>query len=58
MAERIVGHFDQETLCIIEDEPGRLVEVPDLGPKRTARIVSGWAEQKKASPIRPSLSAG
>jgi len=58
MAERIGSHFDQETLCIIEDEPDRLVGVPDLGPKHTARIVSGWAEQKKAGPIRPRMSAG
>jgi exodeoxyribonuclease V alpha subunit len=37
-AERVVEHFGLDTLKIIEDEPGRLVEVPGLGPKRTAKI--------------------
>ena len=45
-AERIVEHFDLDTLRIIEEEPGRLVEVPGLGPKRTAKITAAWVEQK------------
>jgi exodeoxyribonuclease V alpha subunit len=45
-AERIVEHFGLDTLQIIEDEPARLVEVPGLGPKRTAKITTAWAEQK------------
>jgi exodeoxyribonuclease V alpha subunit len=46
MAERIVDHFGQATLQIIEEDPGRLVEVPGLGPKRTAMITTAWEEQK------------
>ncbi len=46
MAERIVAHFDTDTLRIIEEEPGCLVEVPGLGPKRTAMIGRAWEEQK------------
>lgn len=45
-AERIVAHFDLDTLRIIEEEPGRLVEVPGLGPKRTAKITAAWEEQQ------------
>jgi exodeoxyribonuclease V alpha subunit len=45
-AERIVEHFGLDTLRVIEDEPGRLVEVSGLGPKRTAKITAAWAEQK------------
>ncbi|WP_106131523.1 SF1B family DNA helicase RecD2 [Pseudosporangium ferrugineum] len=45
-AERIVEHFGLDTLRIIEEEPDRLVEVPGLGPKRTAKITAAWAEQK------------
>src|SRR3954453_11221904 len=45
-AERIVDHFDLDTLQVIEDEPSRLVEVPGLGPKRTAKITAAWEEQK------------
>ncbi len=46
MAERIVDRFDADTLRIIEEEPGRLIEVPGLGPKRTAMIGRAWEEQK------------
>ena len=46
MAERMVGHFGVDIMHVIDDEPGRLVEVPGLGPKRTARIKDAWAEQK------------
>jgi exodeoxyribonuclease V alpha subunit len=46
MAERIVDHFGPATLEVIEQQPGRLVEVPGLGPKRTAMITAAWAEQQ------------
>src|SRR6266508_1552896 len=46
MAERIVDHFGQDTLQVIEEEPGRLVEVPGLGPKRTVMITAAWEEQQ------------
>jgi exodeoxyribonuclease V alpha subunit len=46
MAERIVAHFDTDTLRVIEEEPARLIEVPGLGPKRTALITRAWEEQK------------
>ena len=46
MAERIVAHFELDTLRVIEEEPERLIEVPGLGPKRTERITRAWEEQK------------
>jgi exodeoxyribonuclease V alpha subunit len=46
MAERIVDHFGPATLEVIEQAPGRLVEVQGLGPKRTAVITAAWAEQQ------------
>jgi exodeoxyribonuclease V alpha subunit len=46
MAERIVDHFGEATLQVIERESGRLVEVPGLGPKRTAMITTAWEVQK------------
>ncbi|MFB8242143.1 ATP-dependent RecD-like DNA helicase [Kitasatospora purpeofusca] len=45
-AERIVERFGAETLEVIENEPGRLIEVPGLGPKRTKKIAAAWEEQK------------
>jgi exodeoxyribonuclease V alpha subunit len=46
MAERIVDHFAEDTLQVIEQQPSRLVEVPGLGPKRTALITTAWEEQQ------------
>ena len=46
MAERMVAHFGVDIMHIIDDEPGRLIEVDGLGPKRTAKITVAWAEQK------------
>jgi exodeoxyribonuclease V alpha subunit len=46
LAERIVDRFGIETLQVIEEQAGRLVEVPGLGPKRTAMIAAAWQEQK------------
>src|SRR5205814_2655832 len=46
MAARIVAHFGADTLRVIEEEAGRLVEVPGLGPKRTTMIGTAWEEQK------------
>jgi exodeoxyribonuclease V alpha subunit len=46
MAERMVAHFGVDIMHVIEETPGRLIEVDGLGPKRTARIAAAWAEQK------------
>ncbi|GAB3961989.1 SF1B family DNA helicase RecD2 [Streptomyces sparsus] len=46
IADRIVEHFGVDTLDVIEQDAGRLVEVPGLGPKRTAHIAAAWEEQK------------
>jgi exodeoxyribonuclease V alpha subunit len=46
MAERIVAHFDTDTLRVIEEAPTRLIEVPGLGPKRTQMITRAWEEQR------------
>lgn len=51
LAERIVAHFGRETLDIIEEQPGRLREVPDIGPKRTAKISQAWAQQRQVKEI-------
>jgi exodeoxyribonuclease V alpha subunit len=46
MAERMVAHFGVDIMHVIESEPARLIEVDGLGPKRTAKIIAAWAEQK------------
>ncbi|MEV6979392.1 ATP-dependent RecD-like DNA helicase [Kitasatospora sp. NPDC093806] len=50
-AERIVERFGVDTLEVIEHEPGRLIEVPGLGPKRTKKIAAAWEEQKSIKEV-------
>jgi exodeoxyribonuclease V alpha subunit len=51
LAKRIVSHFGNETLDIIEKHPERLMEAPDIGPKRTRQITAAWEEQKQVKEI-------
>jgi exodeoxyribonuclease V alpha subunit len=45
-AKKLVRAFGEAVFDVIEQEPGRLREVTGIGPKRAARIIAGWAEQK------------
>jgi exodeoxyribonuclease V alpha subunit len=51
LAERIVSTFGAETLEIIERQPERLLEVPDIGPHRSKLIALAWEEQKQVKEI-------
>ncbi|MFC7326787.1 ATP-dependent RecD-like DNA helicase [Marinactinospora rubrisoli] len=51
MAERIVRHFGVDALDVIERTPERLIEVPNLGPKRTRLITEAWEEQKSIKEV-------
>src|SRR5213078_4855620 len=56
MAERMVAHFGTDILAIIEQQPGRLIEVHGLGPKRTKKIAEAWEEQKAIKEVMVFLS--
>jgi exodeoxyribonuclease V alpha subunit len=45
-AKKLVRAFGEIVFDVIEQEPRRLREVTGIGPKRAARIIAGWAEQK------------
>ncbi len=45
-ADKIVNHFDAQTLEILESAPARLKEVPGLGNKKIGLITAAWREQK------------
>lgn len=45
-ARKLVQAFGEAVFDIIAAEPDRLREVTGIGPKRAARIIAGWAEQK------------
>ncbi|PIE70885.1 MAG: ATP-dependent RecD-like DNA helicase [Deltaproteobacteria bacterium] len=42
MADRLVSHFKDQTLEIIESYPDRLTEVPGIGQGTADRIVESW----------------
>jgi exodeoxyribonuclease V alpha subunit len=45
-ARKLVRAFGAAVFDVIEQQPPRLREVTGIGPKRAARIIAGWAEQK------------
>ncbi|MGW8250848.1 MAG: helix-hairpin-helix domain-containing protein, partial [Anaerolineales bacterium] len=51
LAERIVAHFGTQTLDVIENQPERLEEAADIGPKRAELIARAWEEQKQVKEI-------
>jgi exodeoxyribonuclease V alpha subunit len=46
-----VDEYGKRTLEVIENEPERLREVPDIGPKRSRLIARAWEEQKQVKEI-------
>lgn len=45
-AKKLVSAFGTEVFYVIEEHPERLKELQGIGPKRIARITSGWTDQK------------
>ncbi len=44
-------HFKNDTLQVIENDPGRLREVPGIGRDRLEKIVEAWEGQRQVSRI-------
>ncbi|MEW6717826.1 MAG: ATP-dependent RecD-like DNA helicase [Chloroflexota bacterium] len=57
LAENIVDHFGAQTLEVIEQHPERLIEVPNIGPKRSQQILTAWEEQRQVKDIMLFLHA-
>lgn len=51
MAKRLVQHFGQDTLDVIEKHHERLTEVEGIGPVRASRIRDAWAEQAEVKEV-------
>src|SRR5690242_5199984 len=56
-ARKLVRAFGEDVFEIIDQEPSRLREVTGIGPKRAARVIAGWAEQKVIREIMLFLHA-
>lgn len=57
LAKRIVTHFKEQTLNIINETPERLAEVEGIGEKRIAKITKAWADQKEIQSIMVFLQS-
>ena len=44
-AKKIVGHFGADTLKVINEDSGRLHEIPGIGKQRAKSIKAAWGEQ-------------
>ncbi|MGB9672737.1 MAG: helix-hairpin-helix domain-containing protein, partial [Anaerolineales bacterium] len=47
LAQRIVDTFGVQTLEILDNQPLRLLEAPDIGKQRLQKILRAWDEQKQ-----------
>ena len=56
-AARLVAHFGDTTLDVIQTAPHRLAEVPGIGPKRIARIRKAWNEHTAARDVMVFLQS-
>ena len=57
LARRIVGHFGDETLAVLDSGGGRLKEVRGIGERLAAEVGQAWAEQKHATAVLIALHA-
>lgn len=46
-AQRIVRHFREDTIRVIEEEPDGLIKIEGIGKKRVEMIKTAWQEQKE-----------
>jgi exodeoxyribonuclease V alpha subunit len=56
-AQRIVEHFGQQTLAIIEQQPERLSEVKGISAKDREQIAKSWAEQSEIKELHLFLQS-
>lgn len=56
-AQVLVRAFGAAVFDVIEQEPQRLLSLPGIGPKRQARVLAAWADQKAIREIMVFLHA-
>ena len=51
LARRMVAHFQQQTLVIVETQPDRLTEVDGIGRHRARKIAAAFAEHRHVQDV-------
>jgi len=57
LADRIVDHFGENTIEIIDAEPARIREVPGIGKKRGETIAESWEAQRSVRNVMVFLQS-
>lgn len=50
-ARKLVDHFGEDTLDVLENDAERLREAPGIGPKRARSIAQAWREHRAAHEV-------
>jgi len=50
-ATRIVARFGIETLEVLDRDPGRIAEVPGIGPSRARAVRDAWSAQRQVREV-------
>lgn len=56
-AERIVAHFGEQTLAILEQQPERLGEVKGISARDREQIIQSWTEQNEVKELHLFLQS-
>src|SRR5258708_30528405 len=56
-AQRIVDHFGEQTLAILEQQPELLSEVKGISPKDREQIIASWTAQTEMKELHLFLQA-
>jgi len=57
MAKRIVDHFGEKTVEIIDSKPERIREVTGIGKAKAAQIIKSWEEHKQLKSVMMFLQS-
>lgn len=57
LARRIVAHFGEDTLDLLDAAPGRIREVEGIGKVRGERIQAAWGEQRQVRAVMVFLQS-
>lgn len=55
MAKRLVEHFGDQVLQILDKDPQRLREVPTIGDRKYTQITTSWQERRGLHPVADFL---
>ena len=56
-AEKIVDEFGKDTLRVLDEEPGKLLDIPGIGKKKLEKIIDSWEDQRSIRKVMIFLRA-